>query len=856
MISTQVPNDEKTRSSHCQDCTSSSRFPLIDLYQAAPEGSPERSRLLSQLTTKHIGLVKKQASKYSGFGVEFDDLLQAGFLGLQESFARFDQKKGYRFSTYAVFWIRRFILLELDGQRPIRLPKSAGEIARKTRAILDKGFSLQEAAVKLNQSYEYVFDCFYGSQTVDPLPVSINGEYLVTEGEVSAAPYPHSGILEELDPDIRETVLLRSEGWTYKAIAELLGKPLQLIKSWYKKAIEWLENKRPKPQHRKDLVGLAAEGDNRALRKLVAEHKHLILSAVNRCDDRTDKNALVSAGEEAVHIAAIEFDPDKGAQFATYLTKVLQTKVKERYCDETGQTKYSLGNNRKISQVKEAVYRDLGREATLEEISEYSGLSLRQIENAYQSRNFAQPYSLNSSGDEDRPEYLDSCTDTSAYTWEQSESQEFIESLEKLEIYGYLEKRQVSALIARYQGFNFADIGEHLEIGAERVRQIVCAAKDIVQSFLSGELVLPASCRVDISPSDVASVEKTGQAEGSSSAKDAPVKPANRLGDALRKGFNHILSASKRGLENLANLPKYFAHKQEKEKMLKKTLFVGSVLLAAQFPAIANPSSVPIDRAFGETQRLTISQGVSHYLDFSDTGYHVTKAYPSNPNQFVGVQLSASNTQQLVLTWTPNSTAKMASIAIELSGPGGTKTLTVLAKRSKGEPKTIRTVFSPSPKSNDFVAIGEPVQRNPVPSKKDEDLIRPDWRSQSLNKPISISAPSSQPKPVKLGRISDPTPKIKLTPKPVSKVARVSASGRRLIDRSTLSKKALANYLIRGLHRARGRREINRYHDNYWYAQSMARLLRADYPIERALIRSKLPRKTFDDLLGHGGVSK
>ncbi|WP_235112690.1 hypothetical protein [Acaryochloris sp. 'Moss Beach'] len=57
------------------------------------------------------------------------------------------------------------------------------------------------------------------------------------------------------------------------------------------------------------------------------------------------------------------------------------------------------------------------------------------------------------------------------------------------------------------------------------------------------------------------------------------------------------------------------------------------------------------------------------------------------------------------------------------------------------------------------------------------------------------------------------------------------------------------------MHIARSRRQINRNHDNYWFAQSMARYLKRDVSIEKALRWSRLPEKTFNDLLGHGGVS-
>jgi hypothetical protein len=86
-------------------------------------------------------------------------------------------------------------------------------------------------------------------------------------------------------------------------------------------------------------------------------------------------------------------------------------------------------------------------------------------------------------------------------------------------------------------------------------------------------------------------------------------------------------------------------------------------------------------------------------------------------------------------------------------------------------------------------------------------------------------------------------------------VATVSSTGRKLIDRSSLDNNALAHYLLHGLHRARGLRQIHWNHANYWRTQSMVRYLQRGVSAEKALRWSGLPEKTYNDLLGHGGVS-
>ncbi|MEQ9447773.1 MAG: sigma-70 family RNA polymerase sigma factor, partial [Rhodospirillaceae bacterium] len=62
------------------------------------------------LISSHLRLVPKMAQKYSGYGVPLADLIGEGNIGLLQSAERFDPDKGFRFSTYARWWIRAAML--------------------------------------------------------------------------------------------------------------------------------------------------------------------------------------------------------------------------------------------------------------------------------------------------------------------------------------------------------------------------------------------------------------------------------------------------------------------------------------------------------------------------------------------------------------------------------------------------------------------------------------------------------------------------------------------------------------------------------------------------------------------------
>jgi RNA polymerase primary sigma factor len=83
----------------------------------------------------NLGLVHSLARTYRGRGVPLDDLVQEGTVGLVKAVERFDHRREVKFSTYAVWWIRRSILDALAGSNVIRIPaKATRQLAALRRA--------------------------------------------------------------------------------------------------------------------------------------------------------------------------------------------------------------------------------------------------------------------------------------------------------------------------------------------------------------------------------------------------------------------------------------------------------------------------------------------------------------------------------------------------------------------------------------------------------------------------------------------------------------------------------------------------------------------------------------------------
>ncbi len=89
----------------------------------------ERGDLLAkqEMTECNLGLVFALAKTYRGRGVQFDDLVQEGTVGLVQAVDRFDYRRGVKFSTYAVLWIRRSLLDAISAERTIRIPATAAQ---------------------------------------------------------------------------------------------------------------------------------------------------------------------------------------------------------------------------------------------------------------------------------------------------------------------------------------------------------------------------------------------------------------------------------------------------------------------------------------------------------------------------------------------------------------------------------------------------------------------------------------------------------------------------------------------------------------------------------------------------------
>ncbi len=216
--------EEQQKLIELQDVTSISLKDIKDINRQMSTGEAKMRRAKREMTEANLRLVISIAKKYTNRGLQFLDLIQEGNIGLMKAVDKFEYRRGYKFSTYATWWIRQAITRSIaDQARTIRIPvhmiETINKMNRISRQILQET-GLEPDPATLAEKMEMPEEKIRKIMKISKEPISMEtpigddddshlGDFIEDQATLAPADAAMVSSLREATSDVLDSLTIR-----------------------------------------------------------------------------------------------------------------------------------------------------------------------------------------------------------------------------------------------------------------------------------------------------------------------------------------------------------------------------------------------------------------------------------------------------------------------------------------------------------------------------------------------------------------------------------------------------------------------------------------------------------------------